>query len=139
MFLIAIVMLLISVGCIYFPPPGASPSQVVDNFAFNNGIYYSMSTEYKKIVSENDFENKKNKCEPNWIRYEYVEIINGSEHIDGNNASVEISYLERPDGPYADNNPFMTQNTKTNTKMIYLINETSGWKLRDFYCELRKK
>ncbi len=138
--LIAIVMLLMSIGCVYLPSPDASPSQVVDIFASSNGIYYLMSTEYKKTVNENDFENKKNKCEPNWIRYEYVGIINGSEHIEGNNASVEINYLEKfDDGVLGDYDPLSKMTQKTKTKTIYLINETSGWRLKGFSCELRTK
>lgn len=124
-------------GCL---SSNATPSEVVKEF--HNGFYFMsnvyrynflMSVEYQNSTDLNIFEDAITNCKPpnsNWGGgyYEFIDVINGSEKIEGDLASVEINYFKKDDSVM-----FKTQQTKK----INLIKDKDGWRLKDLYCELK--
>jgi hypothetical protein len=120
---------------IMLPEPGAPPSEVVKNFAIQNkagnfqACYYLMSSDYKSSVGYREFEQQLIYCTPPWPYFKLIEI--GDEKITGNYASVEITYVEMREGIYEPHEP------EKKKKIVELVKEDEGWKLRNLYCELR--
>ena len=148
--LIGIVILAVmGCGCVKkyivsLPSSDASPSEVVETFASWYGAgnfgacYLLMSEEYRNSTDESTFKEKMSQCKPTpWRNYEFVEV--GSGKIDGDSASVEVTYVEKWDFFLA--NIFLTNlidKTKNKTKTINL-KEEAGWRLTDLHCELKGK
>ena len=98
-----------------------------------------MSTEYKNLTKESIFEEKISHCNPSWTQYEFVEVINGSEKMEGDFASLDIEYLEKYNDPaLGDLNPIVKLSEKRKTKTINLVKEKDGWKFTELHCELKK-
>ncbi len=116
------------------PSPDASPGEVVEAFVSEHGNYNLMSTEYKNSMSEGNFLGKIIKCKPSFKHYEFVEVVNGSGRIEGDSATVEIRYLEKPDKPVFGDYNLSAEEPKNKT--VYLTRENDGWRLRELYCEL---
>ncbi len=135
-FFIAIAGVVLFAGCIdSMPSPDASPGNVVEAFVSEHGNYNLMSAEYKNSMSEGNFLGKIIGCKPSYKHYEFVEVMNGSEKIEGDSATVEIRYSEKPDKPVFGNiSDGDVQEMKNKT--IYLTKENEGWRLRELYCEL---
>jgi len=139
-----VIVAVMSCGCITIhPPPEASPSEVVETFtswygAGNFGAcYLLMSKGYKNSTDESTFKEKMSQCKPAFSHYEFVEVINGSEKIEGDSASVEVVYVEKIEGFLGPPNLFY--DPKNKTKTINLIKEEGGWRLTDLHCELKGK
>ena len=127
-FLLAIVLLIASSGCV--DPTEVPPDIVVKLFASNplNEKYDLMSNDYKNSVNQIEFENLVKSCQPSGIRkYEFVDVIDESEKIEGNSVSIEIKYIEK-----------YSYSEEEHTRLIYLTNEQNGWRFKELYCELRK-
>jgi len=142
---LAILFVIISSGCATLPEPDASPTEVVEKFASYHqdemfgACYILMSTEYKNSANENIFEDKISHCNPTWTQYEFVEVINGSEKLEGDFASLDIEYLEKDNDPvFGDLNPLVKLSEKRKTKTINFIKEKDGWKFTELHCELKK-
>lgn len=142
---LALLFTIVSSGCAILPEPDASPTEVVEKFAsfhrdkMFEACYILMSTEYKNSTKESIFKEKIRHCNPSWTRYEFVEVINGSEKIEGDLASLDIIYLEKyNDQSLGDFNPLVKLSEKRKTKTINLIKEKDGWKFTELYCELKK-
>ena len=131
---ISIAILVLFAGCVdSLPPPEASPGEVVEAFVSEHVNYGLMSAEYKNSTSEGIFLGKIIKCKPDSKHYEFIEVINGSERIEGDSAAVEIRYLEKPDTPVFGEYEYSWE---LKNKTIYLVKENEGWRLRDLSCEL---
>ncbi|MDO9096782.1 MAG: hypothetical protein Q7U60_01480 [Candidatus Methanoperedens sp.] len=135
---ISIAILVLFAGCIdSLPPPEASPRDVVEAFVSEHGNYNLVSAEYKNTTSEGSFLGKIITCKPGSKHYEFVEVINGSERIEGDSATVEIRYLEKPDKPvFGESNLSSGEFQEMKNKTIYLTKENEGWRLRELNCEL---
>lgn len=132
---ISIAILVLFAGCVNnLPPPDTPPGEVARIFASTGGSYDLMSEAYKNSTSRWVFKDIANKCNPaDWGGYyKFVEVINGSEKIEGSIASVDIVYRIKRADLYGDQ-------FENKTKTIYLVKEKSGWRLREAYCELRAK
>jgi len=120
---------------ILLPEPEASPKEVVENFALQNkagnfqACYYLMSSEYKSSVKLKEFKQKLVYCTPPWPYYRLLEI--GEERINGDYATVEITYIELREGV------IQPQEKEKKRMMLELVKEEESWKLRDLHCELR--
>lgn len=144
---IAIVLVMMFTGCIVPTPPSpeASPSEIVETFALWHGAgyfgacYSLMSEEYRNSTDESTFKEKMSQCKPHYIHYDFVEVINGSEKINGDFASVEVLYLEKKDELFGDRNPVHKRTQKNKTKTINLTKENDGWRLAGLHCELKDK
>lgn len=145
---IAIVLVMMFTGCIVpiHPPPEASPSEIVETFALWHGAghfgacYSLMSEEYRNSTDESSFKEKMSQCKPHYIHYDFVEVINRSEKINGDFASVEVSYLEKYDDElFGDRNPMHKITQKNKTETINLTKENNGWRLTGLHCELNDK
>lgn len=134
-FFMVIAVFVLFAGCAALPPPDTQPGEVVRIFASTGGSYDLMSEEYQNLTSRWAFGDIVNKCNPSdWSgHYKFVEVINGSEKIEGNIASVDIRYIMKKTDYY------FNQSFENGTKTIYLVKEKSGWKLRELSCELRSK
>lgn len=135
---ISIAILVLFAGCINsLPPPEASPREVVEAFVSEHVNYDLMSAEYKNSTSEGIFLGKIIKCKPGSKHYEFIEVIKGSEKIEGNSATVEIRYFEKPDTPvFGESDVYSGDFRGLENKTIYLTKENEGWRLRELYCEL---
>jgi len=133
-----IAILVLFAGCISpLPPPDAPPSEVVEAFVSEHGNYNLLSAEYKNTTSEGSFLGKIITCKPGSKHYEFVELINGSERIEGDSATVEIRYLEKPDKPiFGESNLSSGEFQEMKNKTIYLTKDNDGWRLRELSCEL---
>ena len=132
---ISIAILVLFAGCVNsLPPPEAPPGEVVKAFASTGGSYDLMSEVYKNSTSRWVFKDITNKCSPSdWGGYyKFVEVINGSEKIEGSIASMDIRYLVKRTDSFLDE-------FENKTKTIYLVREENGWRLQEPYCELRSK
>lgn len=132
-YFMAISIFVLFAGCVKdLPSPDTPPGEVVKIFASTGGSYDLMSEVYKNSTSVWVFKDIANKCDPvDWGGYyKFVEIINGSEEIEGSIASVEIVYRIKKADLYIDQ-------FENKTKTIYLVKEKNGWRLRESYCELR--
>lgn len=124
-------------GCVDdVPPPDAPLGEVVKTFASEHGNYFLMSAEYRNSVSEGSFLGKMIQCKPSFKHYEFVGVINGSERMEGDFASVEIQYLEKPDEPVFGKDAPQKEVQEMGNRTIYLTKERGGWRLRELYCEL---
>lgn len=135
---ISIAILVLFAGCISpLPPPEAPPGEVVEAFVSEHGNYNLLSAEYKNSTSEGDFLGEIIGCKPGFKHYEFVEVINRSESLEGDSATVEIRYLEKPDKPvFGESNLSSLEFQEMKNKTIYLTKENDGWRLRELYCEL---
>lgn len=135
---IAIAAFVLFAGCIEdLPSPDTSPEQVVETFYSEHGNYYLMSTEYRNSTGMGGFLVKIIKCKPSFKHYEFVDVIKGSEIIEGDYATVEIRYFEMPDKPvFGEANVSAGDSQEMKNKTIYLTKENDGWRLRELYCEL---
>lgn len=138
----AIIAVVIFAGCITLPSPDASPSEIVETFASWHGkedfgaCYFLISTAYKNSTDKSTFNAKMRQCDPHWTHYEFIEVITGSEKIEGDSASVEVVYAKKKDFPgnLFDN---VIDKPKNKTKTINLVKEEGGWRLTDLHCELK--
>ncbi len=137
-YFIAISIFVLFAGCVEdLPSPDTSPEQVVETFYSDHGNYYLMSAEYRNSVGMGSFLGKIIKCKPSFKHYEFVDVINGSEKIDGDSARVDIRYFEKPDKPiFGEANVSAGDSQEMKNKTIYLTKENDGWRLRELYCEL---
>ncbi|MDD5473939.1 MAG: hypothetical protein PHU34_07290 [Candidatus Methanoperedens sp.] len=137
-YFIAIFIFVLFAGCVEdVPSPDTSPAQVVETFYSDHGNYYLMSAEYRDSVGMGSFLGKIIKCKPSFTHYEFVDVINGSEKIEGYSATVEIRYFEIPDKPvFGDADVSARDSLEMKNKTIYLTKENGGWRLRELYCEL---
>ncbi len=112
-------------GCVKdLPSPDTPPGEVVKIFASTGGSYDLMSEVYKNSTSRWVFKDIANKCDPvDWGGYyKFAEVINGSEKIEENIASVDIRYLVKRTDIYLDE-------FENKTKTINLVREKNGWRL----------
>jgi len=145
--ILIIVVVMIFSGCIYIiPPPDASPSEIVETFALWQGnenyeaCYLLMSSEYKDSKDEISFKMEISQCDSTWSHYEFVEVKDGSEVINGNSAWVEIIYLKRINDPLlGDYNPLHSITQDRKCKTVQLVKENDGWRITDLHCELKAK
>ena len=115
-------------GCtkyiVLLPSSDASPSEVVETFAsqYGDACYPLMSTEYKITTDYQTFKKQMEQCtHGKWHYYEFVGIVKDSEKIDGKNATVKISYLEKVDSIF--------DKAENKTKTVNLVKEDGGWRL----------
>ena len=149
--LIGIVILAVmGCGCVKkyivsLPSSDASPSEVVETFASWYGAgnfgacYLLMSEECRNLTDESTFKEKMSQCKPTFDHYEFVEVINGSEKIEGDSASVEVVYVKKKDFFLWNLLDNLIDKTKKKTKTINLTIEEEGWRLTDLHCELKGK
>lgn len=140
--LLILILIVFVSGCTYL---SNTPSEAVISFekSYNYGDYntsYSlMSRDYRDTHTIDDLKNADN-IGNDLYRYKFIRIVEGSENIQNNTASVEFEYEK-----YAEPRGFLIELASSAlnqeslfTKRIELVNETTGWKLKTIHKEMIK-
>ena len=139
--LLILILIVFVSGCTYL---SNTPSEAVNSFvkSYNSGYYntsYSlMSRDYKDTHTIDDLKNAVN-IGNDLYEYKFIRIVEGSENIQNNTASVEFEYEKyaEPRGLTKLASSALNQESSF-TKRIELVNETTGWKLKTVHKEMIK-
>jgi hypothetical protein len=121
-----------------------SPSDVVEKFAqcYKNedidSCYSLMSNEYKNSTDRASFNNKMKHPNNLFNYYEFVGIVEGSEIIQRDSASVTIVYRKMSQPVLVLEKILYLTGIKKDTreKTITLVNENGEWKFNEICYEL---
>ncbi|TQD23542.1 hypothetical protein [Methanolobus vulcani] len=142
--IIIVSLLILTTGCV----STNTPEETVTSFAYSastgdsNTCYELMSSEYKNNTTLDDFATSIQDDGDSWYEYKFISVIEGSKKLNKNSAFLEVEYEKES---ISDDKSFgLTKllgkalgQEYVFTKRIELINESDGWKIKDFHVELR--